>query len=281
MTKSTNLLEEFISEVLGKFSLNKFMAISNTNFRRQQEPRVWKQEDDYKLGHPEVVYATNTLPKLGQGSSRVTFAYSGDKVLKIAMNNAGIEQNRNEVQAFQQAESGGFADIVTKVYNWDKNSFKWVIEELVKPFDNDKDVYVSLGLTRSLFADLLRNSYDISVSSSQAIEQMIKWYENYVKDIDNEIAFERSLGRKQIPAIIKDAMRRKKKLEGAIKLLTRLSSNQKVLSLLDQMEKYMKVTGSPVADVAATGHWGRNLQGDVKLLDYGLADDTMDKFYEE
>lgn len=56
---------------------------------------------------------------LGEGSTRLAMAIDGGKCLKIASNEEGIEQNENEIQAFQL---GAEFSCFPKLYAYDKSS---------------------------------------------------------------------------------------------------------------------------------------------------------------
>jgi len=74
-------------------------------------------------------YAMNYLEPLGQGSSRIAFILSSKKVLKIARNPKGIDQNKAEIQVYTEPAT---ADVAAGIYDADDEG-RWVISDLVKP----------------------------------------------------------------------------------------------------------------------------------------------------
>lgn len=109
-----NAIETLISEVLRGFNLNKFKTI----------PSI--------IG--KIKYANSILPKLGKGSSRIVFALSGDKVLKIAKNEKGFAQNNAELELFTSPDT---KPVVARIYDAAQDN-SWLISEIVKPFSNSR-----------------------------------------------------------------------------------------------------------------------------------------------
>jgi len=122
-----NLIHELIAEAFRGFNLNTFKQISAGDVR----PSNRSEEEDFAwLGkeHPEIVYAKKFLPELGRGSSRVAFALSSSKVLKVALNPAGISQNQAELEIFTHNKDNS---LVTRIFDYSPD-YKWLISELVK-----------------------------------------------------------------------------------------------------------------------------------------------------
>lgn len=84
-----------------------------------------------------VKYATSKLGRPKKGSSRLTYLIDEDKVLKVAFNRVGLEQNRIETEWFIQDHYG---DVVTKLYEYDEEYRVWLEMENVKPFRNIKQM---------------------------------------------------------------------------------------------------------------------------------------------
>jgi len=84
-----------------------------------------------------VKYATSKLGRPKKGSSRLTYLIDEDKVLKIAYNRVGLEQNRIESNESIQRL---YDDVVTKLYEYDEEHLVWLEMENVKPFRNIKQM---------------------------------------------------------------------------------------------------------------------------------------------
>lgn len=104
-----------------------------------------------------VTYAEKHLEKLGEGSSRKVFLLGSQKVLKVATNAFGTRQNREEVMTSQDPKTHS---IIAKVREYDKNGYVWLVADLVKEFQTEKELKQELGInTRSYFADLIEDIF--------------------------------------------------------------------------------------------------------------------------
>lgn len=74
-------------------------------------------------------YARKFLEMMGQGSSRAAYLLSGKYVVKVALNEKGIGQNRAEVDVYTNPES---QPVVAKVFDA-HSQYLWVIAEVVRP----------------------------------------------------------------------------------------------------------------------------------------------------
>lgn len=92
----------------------------------------WKQ----LLGH-----ASRELRQLGKGSSRVVFLLSSKRVLKLARNDFGLEQNQQEVDLSTDPSVG---PIIARVLDYD-DKFRWVISELVRPLKGPVEFNALVG----------------------------------------------------------------------------------------------------------------------------------------
>jgi hypothetical protein len=81
-----------------------------------------------------IAYAETYLEPLGEGSSRVTFIFSGNKVLKIAKSAAGIAQNEAEIIIHTSPSSVSIpaTQVTTKIYDMD-DEYRWLTAEMVDP----------------------------------------------------------------------------------------------------------------------------------------------------
>ena len=106
-------------------------------------------------------YAAKTSEKLGFGSSRVTYKLSGTgKVLKIAVNLAGVEQNKAELQITKEvSDLQSNYMIVTKIFGHDNisNPTLLIAEEVFKITVND--FKKNTGLQWNKFLDYLDDEH--------------------------------------------------------------------------------------------------------------------------
>lgn len=95
-------------------------------------------------------YCTQHLGKhIGKGSSRATFQIDDEKVLKLAWNNKGMDQNIAEMQTYT-------ASIFPNVYDYDENG-KWIISEFVLPAKS-QDFKHCFGMTFQQFVSFISAS---------------------------------------------------------------------------------------------------------------------------
>lgn len=73
-----------------------------------------------------IRYCENRLKRISQGTGRIVYLLDNDKVLKLAKNRKGIEQNYNEFSI-----SNG-CDIVAKVLNADSENGLWIVSEYAR-----------------------------------------------------------------------------------------------------------------------------------------------------
>jgi hypothetical protein len=114
----SEILKEFVENVLlekarGSFSLNEFKKLNDVD-----------KMYDYCKDHDLTV--------LGTGSSRIVFAMSSSRVLKLAhfqRPHMGCAQNEAEVDLFTDPRT---KPIVAKIYEYGP-SYTWLISELAKP----------------------------------------------------------------------------------------------------------------------------------------------------
>lgn len=119
MKKPNGIIDE--SESSSSISYKEFLKVSNDALKRARrvyhEDAEWFVCEELKKGWikehcPPIEY-------LGEGSTRLAMAIDGGKCLKIAVNEEGIEQNENEIKAF---ELGSGFSCFPKLHAYDKAS---------------------------------------------------------------------------------------------------------------------------------------------------------------
>jgi hypothetical protein len=93
------------------------------------------------------------LRELGAGSSRTVFAIDSKRALKLASNKAGIAQNEAELATATDKPSG----LVAKILQYDPES-KWLVSELVRPLDSEREFQALTGVPWGIFSVLLQSS---------------------------------------------------------------------------------------------------------------------------
>lgn len=108
-----------------------------------------------------IAYCKKNLQLLGKGSSRMAFKLNNEKVLKIAINKKGIEQNKTEINSFNE----NYKDILANIYNYSKddNGIFLEMELARKPKLNDFKRLIGFSLDEII--EYLIYMYDYSIYS--------------------------------------------------------------------------------------------------------------------
>lgn len=100
-----------------------------------------------------IQYCKDRLKLLGNGSSRIVFQVDDKKVLKIAKNKRGINQNQRE-ENWGRNQYGCFAEI----YEADTDNHTWIEMELARKATN-QDFIKHFGITINELKDIIHYMY--------------------------------------------------------------------------------------------------------------------------
>lgn len=161
------LLEEYIRFIIfekirsvkknspfgSRFDFKKFRSLDNIEFMRG--------------------YADSFLQVLGEGSSRVAYALSSNKVLKIALNGKGVDQNIAELDVFTNPAT---KPMVAKVQDYDPE-YRWIIADSVRIFNSEEEFEKETGVNFKEFVEDIKQSLirkqqpesDLAVSTLKTI----------------------------------------------------------------------------------------------------------------
>jgi len=268
MTNIQQYLKETIDllvlEILGKFNFAEFKKIAMTNVRTKERSgsKPWDYSGDE---HPEIQYAKRFLPELGSGSSRTAFALSGGKVLKIAKNDAGIGQNKEELDTYTRLRDNS---LVTKIFDYAPD-FKWLVSEIVKPIDGaDFEKYV--GMKPYRFWELytsVKEGKPLDVSAEK--ENLKREIEYLEKSISLEAdEYWKGVYKERLWAKVEK-----------MKEYEAIPKNSFALDLAKKIDDFIKKSGLHPGDITREDHFGRTIDGEIKLLDYGFSYDVGKKYY--
>lgn len=260
MTKNLEIIissfvTESLNEILGKFNFSKFKTIAAFS----QRPKNKEEEEEFartKKTHPEIEYAKKFLPEIGSGSSRKVFAMSGGKALKIAMNNAGLEQNKAEVELFKKTNGH---ELITKVFEAAPD-YKWIVSEIVKPISETKFQEIT-GLSNYFIAHIPRIGNSVSD---------IRKERDKIQDLLLYTPINKIFDHKQL-------LKRLEYIDDVLKNPIALSYFEKLVSLKKAVGNFGG--GLHWGDIYSN-HFGINVDGELKLFDYGLTKDIYKKHYE-
>jgi hypothetical protein len=118
------IIRRYVREIL----LEKIRSKRGVKNRYGSEQFNFEQFKKMPSSDAMIAYASVYLVPLGEGSSRLTFIFSGNKVLKIAKDAAGVAQNEAEIIIHTSPSTK--AQVTTKIYDMDDN-YRWLTAEMV------------------------------------------------------------------------------------------------------------------------------------------------------
>lgn len=244
-------------------------------------------------------YCLKTLGKpLGKGSSRIVFALSSNKVLKLAKNISGGDkgraQNKLEVETFTNPKAKA---VVAKIYDYDP-AYNWIISEITRPFKSSIKPEQAIGIDSDTFEEILRYSL---MGKTQSFDQTMRHLtgkaEEDLKNIkrdeealraeqelldsgffDYEGETELRLHKTQIKNKEKDLGWRTFEVE---KLLAKFSKMNvsRLKPLIDGLIAMRDEINLDVNDIMRMDHYGLTADGRIVLIDYGYDLEVGRKFY--
>lgn len=233
-----NFIETLVSEALdeklrGGFNLAHFKTLGD-----------W----DYKK-----TYAEQNLARLGRGSSRIVFALSSGKVLKLAFGNmyeAGCAQNEAEVELSTNPQ---VRPVIARVFDADTEEYSWIISEITRPFSGG-GFEQTIGAELETFEEILRVCLMKNVGVERAIE-LLRWKaENYV--------------RTSAPDMKKYAKKDLMHLEERLKNI----NITKLVPLVKGVLAMKKQLGLNIDDLIRSEHYGLTADGRIVVIDYGFTE---------
>lgn len=244
------LVEEVVNEVLRGFNLAKFKSLPGIDAKIQ--------------------YAGSILPNLGAGSSRIVFALSGGKALKIARNSKGYAQNAAEMELWTSPQT---KPVIAKIFEADTQKHEWIIAEIVKPFNGTRQEWeAAVGFDFLTFSQVVKNyEEDPTVDLEQYLAAIVKtWSDNLKRLI--------SMNQQQSQMYVITQRRLRNYLR-----IYKSPIARGVMQLVSQ--------GLVAADLASIdmqntsdnviGHYGKTIDGRIVLLDYGYSQDVWKNHYDK
>lgn len=238
-----NLLRKYIREILQEAKEDIEDSKDPTDWVQDafNEPESWGTENPYSA----MIQAAKKigLEELGIGSSRFVFSMSNGKVLKIARNSKGVEQNKLE---FAAGKDPHVHYLLASVYD-SSPDYAWLVAEAVDPLD-DLDFKVAESVTGVPWAEV-RSVLGLADKSEAAatISQV-------TKKIDSK-----SSGTK-----------------GQSSSSGCLTGSAFLESLGEFLERYRDMLPG---DIVKLSSWGINKKGCLVLLDYGITRKKFEELY--
>jgi len=246
-----NKLIDYLFENMDESALRGFsLDILKKETKRLKAEDGYIEDISYGLSQLAEKY---DLPYMGRGSSRVVYALSTGKVLKISRDERGLAQTEAEVSVWTNPST---KEVAAQVFDFDPD-FNWSVMEIAKTF---KDPYSNYKA--SLEQELgIPTAYGVTFT---------------IGDIVNELLSDRSDG------IATESIQDK---------LAELPRGQEIV-LRKRLEKYLE-NPHPFVDKIAdlvhnndldTGdivsdHFGKTADGRIVLIDYGFTEAVAEEFY--
>jgi len=296
-TLINGLVEEILQEKLrGKFTWPEFIKAGNEGFVDQKTGETIKGQEAFRK------YASSTLgDAIGVGSSRVVYALSSSKVLKIAKapaqhsrldaTGAGIAQNKAEVELSQNPKAG---NVLAKVYDHDEQ-YRWIVMEIARPLSQIKFEKI-LGIQSGVFNTILEDCFTKHISLNEYLSQMKEYWDDAKAQIRKEmekVAEEREDLEVQWNYLDPDERRLmemeiKRTEESLIWSMRSLEQKEEkydglnvevVAPLIDGILEMKNLIGLNVDDIMVAGHYGITGDGRLVVIDYGFTEEIGKKFY--
>lgn len=195
-------------------------------------------------------YLDQRLEVVGQGTSRRVYILNSRKVIKLATNDAGIEQNKLEYEV----ANSKFSPLVTRIYD-NHPQYYWIIADLVRPISSHvlDPIHSSYN---ELYTDELDNE---RTDFGKDYIDYSKITDERFQDVETALDYNKD----QIKDFIK---RRNFSKEEKDKLL-----------LLNEFKNTFSIS---IGDLFHLYHWGKTPDGRVVILDYGLNTNIYNNFYD-
>ena len=190
---------------------------------------------DLAQTHPGLRY-------LGEGSSRMVFSLDSKRVLKVALNDAGIAQNEAEIDISFDPSVGG---IVAKVFA-QSNANKWIVSELVRPLKDKEEFKFLTGISWDFFSFALQGW-----GTGRLPEWINNIRNNSIKPWSSPVKSHKELEEYLTTPFYKT-----------------------VFHALNHIKTVLMH-----GDLTKIGHWGKTPDQRVVLLDYGFTPEVADKHY--
>lgn len=244
-----DLVESIIDEALRGFNLAKFKATPGLD--------------------PKIAYAESVLPMMGMGSSRIVFALSGGKVLKIARNPKGLAQNEAEQDIYTDPNT---KPVIARIFDADPNN-EWVIAEIVQPLPANRAAWeAATGFDFATFGDVLNDWEDKGMPDENGyLQGIVQAWQARLNDL--------VLKGQQQGQLYKVTQRR-------LKNYIRIAKSPLVKGVMNLVRQGLVVADLAHLDKEKTsdnviGHYGKTIDGRIVLLDYGYTGEVWAKHYDK
>lgn len=245
-----NNLISYLFENVDEAALRGFsLDILKKETKRLKAEEGYTEDISYGLTQLAEKY---DLPYMGRGSSRVVYALSTGKVLKISRDERGLAQTEAEVSIWTNPST---REVAAAVFDFDPD-FNWSVMEIAKTF---KDPYGNYKA--SLEQELgIPTAYGVIFT---------------VADIVNELLSDRSDG---LSENIQDKLAELSRGQEIVlsKRIEKYLENPH--PFLDKIAELVHNNDLDTGDITST-HFGKTVDGRIVLIDYGFTEDVAEEYY--
>ena len=208
-----------------------------------QDPEEWGTDDPFRA----MIRAAKRfgLEEFGIGSSRFVFYLGSGKVLKVARNVKGVEQNKLEAFAGRDPH---VHSMLASVYEA-STEYAWLVSELVSPLE-DGDYKEAEKVCGVPWSDVRRI---LGLSSKTEVEATVS---QITKKLDPESGRSGKVGDRSGSSC--------------------LTGKEFLESLGGFLDRY---SGMLTGDIEKLSSWGVNDKGCLVLLDYGITRKKFEELY--
>jgi len=136
-------IRQIIRQVINEsFEIDEMAYPSSFNFEEFKDLKSFTAKQNYAKQH--------LLGKVGTGTGRAVFKVDSEKVIKIALNDRGVEQNIVESEGYKQEY-----DVIAKVFDIDVDDYIWIEMELAKRI-SEKRFEEIVGVSLKMVVEYLR-----------------------------------------------------------------------------------------------------------------------------
>jgi hypothetical protein len=242
---------DMIAENMDEAALRGFsLDILKKETKRLKEQRGYIEDISYGLSQLAEKY---DLPYMGRGSSRVVYALSTGKVLKISRDEKGIAQTEAEVSVWSNPST---KEVAAQVFDFDPD-YNWSVMEIARTFEVPYNDYNGS----------LEHELGIPTAYGVVFE---------IRNIADALLSDRS---DNLPEQITDKLLELPRGQEIVlrKRLDKYLENPHpfVNKIVDLIRNNDLNTGDVVSD-----HFGKTADGRIVLIDYGLSEDVAEQYYE-
>lgn len=233
-------IKEILSEVLRKFNVSEF-----------------RRYTDLK---DMILYARYSLPLIGQGSSRIAFAYGSNKILKIALNEKGLTQNEAENTIFDNPQA---RPAMSRIFDKDGQGY-WLISEIGRPLGSEDEFTSLMKFDWQVYKKIIK---DFAKSGGGTGD---------IKSVTTPLSERLTQELEEIRSTPKSDPTDIKCLQDRLQDVTNIEKSPFVNAIIAAIRDNKLMPG----DLAVVDHYGKTADGRVILLDAGFTEDVWKQHYE-